>query len=532
MWSTIGSSLPTRSTPADPGDDMYPSAAAAAPPAPPAVPFRDDVRARAACIPLRLTARERGLLDIVRGALDVSEYTENVDVSQNDFFAREQYGKHVTILDQICELLGTLLGLNAANADKRAARMVAAGPTRDNADFFRACLEVGRRYKIMNPDKMRHTYGKLLYLLMDARRGKVRKRLEMDLTKPVVTVASALAENGLARLLGDPLLETAAREIVLPKLSAAGGGGGAPQSPRAAAESAALLVRRRERLAELALAKRQALEALCQKYTSDAVPRSVVEQCVHSISDHYSFLRDNRGPVERMLHYLKTTFSPRQPGDRRFSLQLSYGQGGSKLSHSHQVQYQFVLQTLTLWRNIMDRFFELWLLAEDDLLSSKNGYKLANTGQGIQRCQGAPRVARAMSKVVGDTKREVGSWVGLSVVHLGDRDVPNALVFIDKYTQVRRILAPLASTLDQLDEIEDDPNLARYVRETFGDVPTLRKLILSDFFKHGFDGSGDDGGSCIDGRLTSCWNWCSKLEKKAYYPVFMLTGWIGFDGKF
>jgi hypothetical protein len=41
---------------------------------------------------------------------------------------------------------------------------------------------------------------------------------------------------------------------------------------------------------------------------------------------------------------------------------------------------------------------------------------------------------------------------------------------------------------------------------------------------------GDDGGSCIDGRLTSAWNWCSKLHKKPYYYVFMFTGFQGFDG--
>jgi hypothetical protein len=32
--------------------------------------------------------------------------------------------------------------------------------------------------------------------------------------------------------------------------------------------------------------------------------------------------------------------------------------------------------------------------------------------------------------------------------------------------------------------------------------------------------------------LTSAWNWCSKLEKKSYYPVFKLAGFTGFDGDF
>jgi hypothetical protein len=36
--------------------------------------------------------------------------------------------------------------------------------------------------------------------------------------------------------------------------------------------------------------------------------------------------------------------------------------------------------------------------------------------------------------------------------------------------------------------------------------------------------------SCIDGRLTSAWNWCSQLQSKPFYPIFKLAGFTSFDG--
>jgi len=72
------------------------------------------------------------------------------------------------------------------------------------------------------------------------------------------------------------------------------------------------------------------------------------------------------------------------------------------------------------------------------------------------------------------------------------------------------------------------PALRAYIDAEYGSLDALHLDILGDFFRHAFDGSGADNfydaGSCIDGRLTSAWNWCSSLEKKRYFHVFLLSG--------
>ena len=181
----------------------------------------------------------------------------------------------------------------------------------------------------------------------------------------------------------------------------------------------------------------------------------------------------------------------------------------------------------------MGDFFRLWIGAEEDLLSASNGYRLMNTGQGMQRCQAAPSTRNNMYDVLSKVKSKAGRWVGLEVVHLGDKEVPNALVFIDKYMQVPRIIGPIIRCIEAIEgELSQNPAVQSYINESFRSSDYLIKLILADLFRGGFDGGGDLGGSCIDGRLTSLWNWSSLVEKKPYYPVFLLSGFLGFDGKF
>jgi len=486
----------------------------------------EDFEAQARWIPLRLTPDERTLLVILQGALYVSEYTGRVDV----YHAGNKSRRMALQIQQVCAIL---TGLVVSNNFDVARKPLIEREFAENQHFFRAVFEIGRRYKILSPDKLRGSYGKLIHMLQDSVKDEVIKAVGFECVAPVKSVATLMQQKQKGiDLMRDPLLHSATREIY--------------EGSKSRAEVAAEVREKAEALTELKrkYAEKRAEGAPAPKQAGDLgellrgrqaetniLTEDNVETIVASISDHLAFQRFNRDPCDRMINFLKTYFNPND--DREWSLEISRGRGGSCLSHGHKTQFTFVYQSLLLWREIMGNMFALWQGTEDDLLDHSLRYRLCDTGQGLNRLQSAPRVSRMMKQILHKVQSEVGGWVGLSVVHLGDRDVPNALVFIDKYTQVPRILAPIVQTLDKLPEVyQSSPATKALIDKEFNNLDTLRMLILQDFFRHGFDGSGDDGGSCVDGRLTSCWNWCSKIEKKKYFSAFLLTGFTGFDGNF
>ncbi|KAK9836379.1 hypothetical protein WJX84_009511, partial [Apatococcus fuscideae] len=458
---------------------------------------------RAKFIPLRLTLDERRLLRLLEAALSVSEYTDKVDV-----LAMRSKVQRVHL--QIKDICAILSGLVVAQNYKKGQQLITDRSFKDNAPFFQECFELGRRYKVMNPDRMRSEYGKLVYMLMDSADTEIQDLLEFKCVRPLRTVHRLLEEGGGLAMLQDAHMSTATAEIV------------AGDRPRHEVQRD---IKNKER----------ARSQLARKYKNSRLSEDDILRCLYSISDNNSYLLFNRDPVDRMLEYLRSYFTPSSP-DPEFSLAIQGGASGARLTHNHERQYNFVLQSLTLWREISHDMFQLWCTCDDDLLQEGNYYRLSNTGQGLNRVQQAPKVMRLMLNILGRCQRRIGNWVGSSVIHLGDHNVPNALMLIDKYTQVPRILNPVVLVLDALPRLTRDPQLRAYIDKTFGGVERCRRGILADFFKHAFDGSGADSffdaGSCIDGRLTSAWNWGSKVEKKTYYPVFKLAGFTGFDGDF
>lgn len=351
------------------------------------------------------------------------------------------------------------ISIQIANNLSRGESMVSGRTLNDNVPLFSKVFEVvvslitlsslvnptlfqiGRRYKIMNPSKMRSTYGKLMYILMDTESYAIKSELKICFVKPILTVYSFLEEKECLDMLQDPLLATATVSI----------------SNDSNEKSKRELILENDR-------KKGALELLLKKYTSgtllqsgifayftlfavDKLTGNDVKRVIDSIADHEAYLDFNVKPVDKIIALLKDCFHPKKPEDpfslhlsRRpqkkmfsgFSLYNGYSSGfmgsGACLTHDHPTQFKFVLQSFTLWRDIMFNMQKLWLLADIDMLTE--AYRLVDTGQGYQRLQPSPRIRREMSRILSNVQQRAGSWVGLSVVHLGDRDVPNGIYLI------------------------------------------------------------------------------------------------------
>lgn len=101
---------------------------------------------------------ERKYLRLLEAALSVSEYTDKIDTISFGNKAKR-------IVAQIRELCAIMSGLLLSADYKQGQELFQDRDFHANASFYQKIFELGRRHKIMNPEKMRDTYGKLVYLL-------------------------------------------------------------------------------------------------------------------------------------------------------------------------------------------------------------------------------------------------------------------------------------------------------------------------------------------------------------------------------
>ena len=422
--------------------------------------FPTTMRERARFIPLRITQAERKLLRLLEATLHVSKYSDKVDQVR-------LIGKPQRLQEQLKGIASLLNGiLIATQPSTKDDFSDVLNTFSQHEDILQAVFEIGRRYKIMNPDKMRDDYAKLIFVLQDITVNSINEEIGVSLLRPVETVYRYLERKHLLELLDDELINTAVSEILADGKS-------------------------RAQIQQEIKIKENAIKTLAKKYSSKDCSDEEVRQCLYSIADNNCYLRFNRDPVVKTIQYLEKYFDPKEPKEPRFSLSISEGSDGSRLTHDHEKQYLFVKQTLVLWNIILENMYQLWILAELDLFDPQHPYEMKDTGQGYHRLQKSDRISLVMHRIVHEMQKQVGNWVGSSQIHLGDHNVPNALVFIDKYTQISRFLGPIITTLDNLEKIaEKNDNVKNYMIKTFGSYDELRQIILTDFFKHAFDGSG------------------------------------------
>lgn len=169
-----------------------------------------------------------------------------------------------------------------------------------------------------------------MYILQDSQ--LVEDMLGFNCVAPLKTVYDLLDEANALDLLRDDRISIATKEILSEGRS------------------------RREIQSEIK-SKERAIEYLSTKYArrgTGQIGQETIRQCLYSIGDNHAFLRTNRDPCDKMIVYLKKFFDPDSAGTTPTeSLAIRSGRGGARLSHDHSKQYSYVLQSLTLWREVL-----------------------------------------------------------------------------------------------------------------------------------------------------------------------------------
>ena len=287
----------------------------------------NTVLERSKFIPLRLSLGERKMLRLVEATMACADYTTMVD---NHAFKSKARRTHA----QLKAITAILRGMVSACDYAAGQKLNNEGNYGDYQDFFRSMFEIARRHKIMNPEKMRTEYGKLIYLLQDAVSPSIQPHLGFSVKGPILTVYRFLQERDGLALLKDPYIEIATQEILAEKKT-------------------------RVKINAEIKRKEKAVAHLKQKYRTMKLNSEDIHLCLYSICDNNSFLNSNRVPIDKVIGYLQTFFEPSKI-QKGYSLSIISGQDGARLSHNHERQFYFALQSLTLWRDIVDDMFRLW----------------------------------------------------------------------------------------------------------------------------------------------------------------------------
>jgi hypothetical protein len=211
-----------------------------------------SVKERAKYIPLRLSLGERKMLRLVEASMNCCDYTSGVD--------RPFKSQARRVHEQLKGVTSILRGLVTA-CDYAAGQTLARDDEETDyaeyKDFFRQMLEIARRHKIRNPEKMRTEYGKLVYMLQDAVRLQ-QQYLGFQVVSPIESVYKFLEERNGLGVLNDKLIETATEEIMAGKKS------------RSQIDSE---IKRKER----------AVQQIKRNYKSDKLSTEDIHLCLYSI---------------------------------------------------------------------------------------------------------------------------------------------------------------------------------------------------------------------------------------------------------